>query len=124
MLQGQPHSARQDAKPDLADSAGALCPECLTRFPRKHPGQLFCSAAHRDAWNNRATVRGRVLTPLAIVERVTRGGSRGDTQTGKRARQQKDALIQRWIEEDRAAGRMTWPDYMARRYAIGFDPLG
>lgn len=109
---------------ERADKDGALCPECLQRFPRRHPGQLFCTTVHRDAWNNRATVRGRVLTPLAIVERVTRGGSRGDTHTGKRARQQKDALIQRWIEEDRAAGRMTWPDYMARRYAIGFDPLG
>lgn len=64
------------------------------------------------------------MTPLAIVERVTRGGSRGDTKTGRRARQEKDALIQRWIEEDRAAGRMAWSDYMARRYAIGFDPLG
>jgi hypothetical protein len=123
MLQGQPQSAHESAPRDPANKAGATCPECLQSFPRKHPGQLFCSATHRDAWNNRATVRGRVLTPLAIVERVTRGGSRGDAQTGKRARQQKDALIQRWIEEDRAAGRMAWTEYMARRYAVGFDPL-
>lgn len=114
----------QDAAGAHPVGAGALCPECLQRFPRGHPGQLFCSPAHRDAWNNRATVRGRVLTPLAMVERVTRGGSRGDTDTGRRARQQKDALIQKWIEEDRAAGRMDWPTYLRLRYGIGFDPLG
>lgn len=100
------------------------CPECLASFRKTHPGQLFCTPAHRDAWNNRATVRGRVLTALAMVERATRGGTRGDKATGKRARQQKDQLIQRWIEEDRKAGRMAWPEYLARRYAVGFDPLG
>jgi hypothetical protein len=119
LLQAPAETPRQDSAP----VAGHQCPECLTRFRKAHPGQLFCTPAHRDAWNNRATVRGRVLTPLAIVERVTRGGTRGDKATGCKARQQKDALIQRWIEEDRAAGRMTWPEYMARRYAVGFDPL-
>lgn len=120
LLQGPP----QDAAGADPAGTGPLCPECLQPFPRAHPGQLFCSPAHRDAWNNRATVRGRVLTPLAMVERVTRGGSRGDTATGIRARQQKDQLIQRWIEEDRAAGRMDWPAYLRLRYGVGFDPLG
>lgn len=119
LLQAPPRKARQDSH----GHSGSTCPECLEHFARAHPGQLFCTPAHRDAWNNRATVRGRVLTPLAMVDRVTRGGSRGDVATGQRARQQKEALIQRWIEEDREAGRMSWPEYMARRYAIGFDPL-
>jgi hypothetical protein len=120
LLQG-PLAKPQEARDGVA---GPLCPECLQPFPHAHPGQLFCSPAHRDAWNNRATVHGRVLTPLAMVERVTRGGSRGDTATGIRARQQKDQLIQRWVEEDRAAGRMDWPTYLRLRYGVGFDPLG
>lgn len=118
----QTHAA--DPAPHGPAKAQALCPECLQPFPRIQPGQLFCSPAHRDGWNNRQTVRGRILTPLTIVARVTRGGSRGDTATGAKARRQQEALIQRWVNEDRAAGRMDWPAYMRLRYASGFDPLG
>lgn len=78
---------------------------------------------HRDTWGNRATVRGRVLTPLTIVVRATREGTRGDCDTGSRAAHHQRALIQRWIEEDRAAGRMDWPTYLRLRYSVGFDPL-
>lgn len=124
LLQAPAQTAAQRQSADPAPHGRATCPECLTAFDPRHPGQLFCAPAHRDAWNNRATVRGRVLTGLAIVVRVTRGGSRGDTATGQRARRDHDRLIQRWIEEDRAAGRMPWPTYMARRYALGFDPFG
>lgn len=99
------------------------CPECLSPFKRRHPGQLFCTVAHRDAWNGRAAVRGRVLTPLAIAARVTRNGTRGDRATGARAASEAAALIQRWRDEDRAAGRMDHPEYLARRYRTGFDPL-
>lgn len=100
-----------------------LCPECMAAFDRKHPNQLFCTVAHRDAWNNRASVRGRVLTPLAMVSRVTRFGGRGDAHTGKRASHEAHTLMQRWIEEDREAGRMPQPEYLRRRYSIGFEPL-
>lgn len=99
------------------------CPECLAPFERRHPGQLFCTPLHRDTWNNRASIRGRVLTPLAIVARVTREGSRGDRKTGKRAASEANALIQRWRDEDQAAGRMPHPEYLAQRYRAGFDPL-
>lgn len=120
-VQGPPQKPAQSV---TIDPAPTICPECLTGFQRRHPGQLFCTPAHRDQWNNRAAVRGRVLTPLAIVTRATRGGSRGDTDTGRKARQHHDRLIQRWIEEDRAAGRMDWPSYLRLRYGVGFDPLG
>lgn len=124
LLQAPPHSPAEAPTALRAPSAPPTCPECLATFTRRHPGQLFCKPAHRDQWNNRATVRGRVLTPLAIVTRATRGGSRGDTETGRKARQHHDQLVQRWIVEDRAAGRMDWPAYLRLRYRVGFDPLG
>ncbi len=99
------------------------CPECRQAFARRHPGQLFCTAAHRDAWNNRAAVRGRVLTPLVIVARVTRNGTRGDRVTGARAASELATIVQHYRDEDRAAGRMDHPEYLARRYRAGFDPL-
>lgn len=99
------------------------CPECLTVYNRKHPGQLFCTPRHRDTWNNRASIRGRVLTPLVIVARVTRDGTRGDKPTGRRAAAEAALLIQRWRDEDAAAGRMAHPEYLALRYRAGFDPL-
>lgn len=128
VLQGPPEKP-QDAQegisaPQTPGKARPLCPECLQPFERHHPGQLFCTPAHRTAWNNRATVRGRVLTPLSMVARITRDGSRGDQATGKRAARERNALIQRWMEEDRDAGRMTWPEYLRLRYAVGVDPLG
>lgn len=103
--------------------SGPTCPECMSPFARKHPLQLFCSTTHRDVWNTRQAIRGRVATPLIVVARMTRYGTRGDIDTGKRAGTDINNLIQRWIEEDRAAGRMSWPEYLKRRYAIGFDPL-
>ncbi len=119
-------------KPASADSGEAApfghgeCPECrpdVRGFIRRHPGQLFCTTAHRDAWNDRAAKRGRVLTPLAIVARLTRNGTRGDSDTGARAASEQHALITRWRDEDAAAGRMSHPEYLARRYRAGFDPL-
>ena len=125
LLQGPPHSPAGDSDGNSAPKVPPpCCPECSTPFQRAHPGQLFCTPQHRDAWNNRATVRGRVLTALSMVARITRDGSRGDTATGKRAARDRNQLIQRWMEEDRTAGRMPWPDYLRLRYALGFDPLG
>ena len=99
------------------------CPECGASFAPVHAFQLFCSPAHRDTWANRQTVRGRVLTPLVIVARITRDGTRGNRETGKRAAADSAQLIQRYRDEDLAAGRMAWPEYLSRRYEIGFDPL-
>lgn len=101
-------------------ACATTCAECGA--PARSGG-LFCPTAHNSAWNNRQTVRGRVLTPLAIVARVTREGTRGDRATGLQASHEARTLIQRWIDEDRAAGRMAWPEYQRRRYRAGFDPL-
>ncbi len=103
------------------------CPECMKPFEPKVPNQLFCCPAHNAAWNNRATARGRVLTPLSIVARITRNGTRGTEEArrvGREASNAHNALIQRYRDEDRAAGRMEWAEYMLRRLRTGFDPLG
>lgn len=101
------------------------CPECRKVFEPKVVNQLFCCSAHNTAWNNRATARGRVLTPISMVAYITRNGTRGKTEeqreAGKKAARQHHYLIQRYRDEDRAAGRMEWADYMILRVKYGFD---
>ncbi len=100
------------------------CPECMALFEPKVANQLFCTPQHKADWNNRQTARGRVLTPLSITARITRDGTRGpqeDRDAGKRAAKQTRALIQQYRDEDRAAGRMPWPQYSRRRRELGLD---
>jgi hypothetical protein len=88
-------------------------------------GQLFCCTQHRRAWNNRWVTRGAVVAPLAAVARLTRNGSRGSAAGrtyGARAGSDADTLFRRWRAEDAAAGRMSWEDYLKRRYLLGYDP--
>jgi hypothetical protein len=112
------------------DWSARLCPECMQLFEPKVVNQLFCKPSHTRAWNDRATKRGRVLTPLSIVARVTRNGTRGTPEAreaGRVASSQHNTLIQRYRDEDRAAnegkGRMEWPAFMILRIRQGFDPL-
>jgi len=102
------------------------CPECRKPFEPKVANQLFCNPAHNADWNNRATKRGRVLTPLGMVARITRNGTRGTPEAreaGRIASSHHATLIQRYRDEDREAGRMEWPAFMTLRILIGFDPL-
>lgn len=102
------------------------CPECRKPFEPKVANQLFCCPEHKRAWNNRALTRGGVLTAYAIAAEITRNGSRGTParrEAGRHAARKKAQLIQRYRDEDRAAGRMEWPDYMILRIELGFDPL-
>jgi hypothetical protein len=122
-VQGPAESPVERARGKTALYPCSVCPECLCDFRPQTFNQLFCSPAHRDQWNNRAAIRGRVLTPLAIVARLTRGGTRGDRETGKRAAQDAAMLIQRWRDEDAESGRMPHAEYLRRRYLGGFDPL-
>lgn len=125
-VQGLPEKPVSDDRPDAAPFGAGECPECkpdARTFVRSHPGQLFCTTDHRDAWNARAATRGRKLAPMAIVARLTRNGTRGDRATGARAAAEQHALITRWRDEDAAAGRMSHTEYLARRYRAGFDPL-
>ena len=100
------------------------CPECRKPFEPNRANQLFCSSQHNADWNNRATARGRVLTPFSIVARVTRDGTRGspeDREIGRKASSRHRALIQEYRDEDRAAGRMEWAEYMKHRFRLGLD---
>lgn len=96
------------------------CPECMAHFQPVHPRQLFCSEAHKRAFNNRWTVRGRALAVIATAARITRGGNRGDRQTGRTARREAERMMSRFAQEDRDAGRMSAVDYMRDRQKIGY----
>jgi hypothetical protein len=127
LVQGPPEkpATAPDGKngQDTPKNTLPACPECLQSFVPAQTSQLFCTPAHRNAWNNRAAVRARVLLPFAITARITREGTRGDRDTGREAANHRNTLIRRWVDEDKEAGRMPWPDYLRRRYAAGFDPL-
>ncbi len=102
------------------------CPECMRLFEPKVANQLFCCPQHNNDFTNRGTKRGRVLTPLAIVARVTRNGTQGNQEAreaGRKASNAHNALVKRYRDEDRAAGRMEWTEFHIRRLALGFDPL-
>lgn len=95
------------------------CPECACDFVAPQPGQLFCCPKHKRAYNNRWLKRGAVLAPIFSAARVTRNGTRGDRDTGSRASTDANRLVERWKEEDAAAGRLSVVDYMAARYRLG-----
>lgn len=96
------------------------CAECLAPYTSPQPGQLFCCAEHRTAFQDRMRIRGRQLVPFELAARATRGGSRGDTATGIKARQTALALKDRWNAEDREAGRMSMVEYV-RRFSRHFE---
>lgn len=82
---------------------------------------MFCSDAHRNAYHNRQTVRGRKLVPLVMAERVTRSGYCRDKATGILARQKSRQLMDFWNREDREAGRMAADEYIATRQKLGLN---
>ncbi|WP_227698458.1 hypothetical protein [Sphingomonas hengshuiensis] len=102
------------------------CPECLKLFEPKVRNQLFCTPQHNAAWNNRATARGRVLTPLGMAARVTRNGTQGAPElreAGRVTRNAYNTLLRNYRDEDREAGRMPWAQYMLLRLKLGYEPL-
>jgi hypothetical protein len=105
-----------------AAGLGRRCVECLgpvdtSRDERK----MFCSDAHRTAFHNRQTVRGRKAMPLLIAERITRGGDRRYPRAavGIAARKRARALIAQWVAEDKAANRMAMDEYVELRMRLG-----
>jgi len=97
------------------------CPECAASFANRHPRQIFCSDRHKRAWETRSATRARQLFPHAAAARLTRDGSRGDRETGRKASILAAQLIQAWRDDDAAAGRMSAVDYAAVRYRLGYD---
>lgn len=117
----RPEQSAVSREAALAPRTGAAvrCPECGGAYLARQRNQLFCCNAHKRAYNNRWGKRGAVLAPLYAAARATRGGSRGDKITGAKARSAADHLVQRWKEEDQAAGRASAVEYVAARYRFG-----
>lgn len=119
--------APQPPKP--GEPGSRRCPECLAPVsPSKASGgrNMFCCQEHRQAHANRMTVRGRRLTAIAMASRITRDGSTRNKGVGKSARRLSRQLMDRWIREDREAGRMPADEYHALRGRVGvdLDPFG
>lgn len=105
-----------DALRGLNQASGwrGICPEC--RAPVGE-GKTFCSAAHKSAFHNRSSARGRVVIPLLMCARIQR--NRAGT-SAPRAWTEARTLLDRYAAEDKAAGRMSAVDYVAGKWAGGF----
>lgn len=98
------------------------CPECGAGVTPTGPRQLFCSQPCRRAWNYRTAVRGQQLLPYALASRQTREGTRGGAEArdaGRYAASEARDLMQRWRDEDAAAGRMAPAAFIALRRRYG-----
>lgn len=93
------------------------CAECSATFKRTQHKQVFCGPKCKQAYHNRAAARGKTLVPLALAWR----GSRS-TATGKRAFTELCAVVSRFNEEDKAAGRMPAAKFLGRQYALFLKP--
>lgn len=91
-----------------------ICPEC--REPVK-AGSTFCSPAHKSAFHNRSSARGRVVIPLLMCARMQR--NRKGTSAPK-AWTEARTLLDQYAAEDKAAGRISMVDYVAGKWAGGF----
>jgi len=80
-------------------------------------GKTFCTPAHKAAFHNRSSARGRVVIPLLMCTRIQR--DRKGT-TAPRAWGEARALLDKYAAEDKAAGRMSMVDYVAGKWAGGF----
>jgi hypothetical protein len=122
VLHGPPETGTGAPRGDPATAGtGRRCPECRALVDTSADWRkMFCSEAHRVAFHNRATVRGRKLVPLVMAERITRSGYCRDKATGILARQRSRQLMDKWAQDDRAAGRMAMDDYVATRERLGF----
>ena len=83
-----------------------ICPGCSTHFARTERRQVFCTKRCGKAFYNLQTKRGTVIGPLLTVAREAGRYKGGPSRAlGAYARREADALISRWVIEDRAAGR-------------------
>jgi hypothetical protein len=100
------------------------CPECGASFVPSAMNwrKIFCCDQHRQAFLYRINVRGKQLLVPAMASRATRDGTRGEfKQAGKKAASYSRGLMQRWMEEDRAAGRMPMVEFFALREKLYFN---
>lgn len=109
-------AAPNDVLRGLNQASGwrGICPECRTPVS---DGKTFCSPAHKTAFHNRSSARGRVVIPLLMCARIQRNRA-GTSAT--RAWSEARTLLDRYAAEDKAAGRMSAVDYVAGKWAGGF----
>lgn len=83
------------------------CAECGSPFEPKRPWGRFCQPAHQRRFHELMKHRGQVIMPLLIAAAETRGRYKDarNPDLARYSREMADALISRWLVEDRAAGR-------------------
>ena len=91
------------------------CAECGIEFEANRAWQSFCCSAHRKAHHNRWMIRGETLGPLMYAARLGGRYAGASKVTAHYAHKEACALVDRWIVEDRAAGRSPEVTVEARR---------
>lgn len=89
------------------------CEECGTVFVQRHVNQAFCSTACKNTLHNRAMYRGRSVMTLALAWRGAK--SKRADPVGKRAFAELCRELDRYNAEDRAAGRRSAYEVLARQ---------
>lgn len=89
----------------MTDLKILTCPECGVQFTKTARHQVFCTPAHKQAFYNLQTKRGTVIGPLLAVARAAGRYKGADRELGSYARTEADAIISRWVVDDRKAGR-------------------
>jgi hypothetical protein len=87
-----------------------ICPWCGATFTPTHHSAVYCDVKHQHAFHDLSRKRGKVLLPLSLIARQEKNGK---TPERTYARQQEQALRDRWNAEDKAAGRR--PDVLVAR---------
>lgn len=91
------------------------CPECAQPFTTARADQTFCTPAHKAAFNNRNSARGRAgLTQAVLAWRAARNRA-DDGGVGKAAFGELCRLADEMLREDKKAGRDPVA-YIKRRY--------
>ena len=81
------------------------CPECAQAFRTTNPAQRFCTVAHKAAFANRNSARGRGgLVQDALAWRASRN-SPDNREIGRAAFGRMCQSLDQMLREDRAAGR-------------------
>jgi hypothetical protein len=78
------------------------CPECGATFAPRSGRQMFCSIEHKVAFHRLMANRGQLMLPLSWAWQA---GNRSGDRHAAWSRGQQDALLRRWVREDKAAGR-------------------
>ncbi|MFN3585776.1 hypothetical protein [Phenylobacterium sp.] len=97
-----------------------ICPECGVAFAPSHHRQLFCTPAHKAAYNNRQVSRG--FTPFFLAQVWQAARARRDPESREVAREA-FALLCRAARDanadDREAGRADPVRVFLQRRAAG-----